>query len=126
MQESITTFGCTTPYGRNIDYICTDFDKAESAYTLYEKKMRGVIAECLRPCQYMKVSGTKFNVFPGNMIEPRIHIYFDELVKVSQTYITYTSLEMLAEVGGYVGLFLGVSVYHFKDLFNYILNKICA
>jgi len=32
-------------------------------------------------------------------------------------------LELLAEFGGYVGLFLGISVFDLKDVFNTVLQS---
>ena len=117
-------FGCTTPLGYNIDNICTDKERGKEAMKLYNTKMFGLIDKCPKPCEFMKISGTISKVLAGNKKNPPIFIHFDELVRVSHSYLTYTSLEMLAEVGGYVGLFLGVSVYHFKDLLSVMLTKL--
>ena len=43
---------------------------------------------------------------------------FDQFVKVTNTYIAYTELELIAEFGGYVGLFLGFSVFHLTTAFQ--------
>ena len=49
-----------------------------------------------------------------------------------EVHISYNILELMAEVGGYVGLFLGVSVNQFSDLikssfssWNSIRNRLC-
>ena len=45
---------------------------------------------------------------------------FQKFIKVSRTHWDYGGLELIAEVGGYVGLFLGVSVNQLA-----ILTKVC-
>ena len=47
-----------------------------------------------------------------------LSLQFRQFVKVYKSYWAYEGLEMIAEVGGYVGLFLGVSVNQIKLLFE--------
>ena len=49
--------------------------------------------------------------FPG-IIWPGSRVNFPENVHVQvyESYYTYDGLSMVAEIGGYVGLFLGISV----------------
>ena len=53
---------------------------------------------------------------------------FDQFIKVTDTYIAYTELELFAEFGGYVGLFLGFSVFHLSGAFQkglrFLIQKI--
>merc|ERR1712051_716384 len=48
-----------------------------------------------------------------------IWLRFDEYIKVTSSTHGYTEL---AELGGYVGLFLGLSVFDLRLVFNKILN----
>ena len=48
---------------------------------------------------------------------------FEELVAVTKDYYTYTELSLIAEIGGYVGLFLGVSVNQVIDLMDFMVVK---
>ena len=41
--------------------------------------------------------------------------YFPPRVMVSEEKFFYTFLSLMAEIGGYVGLLLGVSLFHFAD-----------
>ena len=43
-------------------------------------------------------------------LQGNLTIDFHQYVKVSKSYWEYDAIELIAEVGGYVGLFLGVSV----------------
>ena len=48
--------------------------------------------------------------------------FYDWLSKVQETvaYYSYDDLSFIAEIGGYVGLFLGASIYQTADLFQFI------
>ena len=50
-----------------------------------------------------------------------IQLTFQKYIKVTSTYWSYAGLSLVAEVGGYVGLFLGVSVNQISDIFERIL-----
>ena len=47
---------------------------------------------------------------------------FNLFTKESIAYLTYTELELIAEFGGYVGLFLGYSVLSLTDVFKKIIH----
>ena len=47
---------------------------------------------------------------------------FDKYIKVTKAKYSYTELELLAELGGYVGLFLGLSVFDFRQVIHKILK----
>ena len=51
---------------------------------------------------------------------------FDKYVKVTKVKRSYTELELLAELGGYVGLFLGISVFHLSQAVDKILDVIAS
>ena len=40
------------------------------------------------------------------------------MIKVTEAYYSYTELELIAEFGGYVGLFLGISVFDINQIFS--------
>ena len=49
---------------------------------------------------------------------------FPKYVRVSSSYYSYNLLELLAEVGGYVGLFLGVSIIQISSLVKILMAKL--
>ena len=51
-----------------------------------------------------------------------IFLKFKKFIKVSKARYSYGGLELLAELGGYVGLFLGISVFHLSDAFSKIVK----
>ena len=43
-------------------------------------------------------------------------------IKYSSEYILYTFISMAAEIGGYVGIFLGISIVNIGDYVNKLLE----
>ena len=56
----------------------------------------------------------------GNRTDFSINFY--QYIKVAEASYSYTELELVAEIGGYVGLFLGVSVIDINQIFSKLLN----
>ena len=75
-------------------------------FSISEKNYEG----CYYPCSYFIVS-TKQD--KGGGISPgssKIILTFEELIQVTKSHYIYSELSLIAEIGGYVGLFLGISV----------------
>ena len=51
-------------------------------------------------------------------------LHFNEQVHETVAYYSYDELSFIAEIGGYVGLFLGASMYQTADLFDTIMRNI--
>ena len=107
--------GCTSPYGRNKSSICTDKEKSTLAYDLFENLTLNNLTDannrCPKSCTYQMTSFSSFlKEDNGNPDHGYLYLKFQRFIKVSRSRYAYTWLELLAEVGGYVGLFLGVSV----------------
>ena len=45
---------------------------------------------------------------------------FNEQVHETDAYYSYDGLSFIAEIGGFVGLFLGASIYQTADLFQFL------
>ena len=117
--DSLAMFGCTTPYGRIKDRSCVNATLMKQAREFYDYKiMADEYQQCPNPCTTIT---STFNI--RNQIKNKneaestqINIEFPSKVKVIQAYHAFTILSLVAEVGGYVGLFLGVSVLDLKSL----------
>ena len=120
--------GCTTPSGLNWNNICKDTNKSIQAFKLFYKlnDNRMNIEKCLFPCHYSKISVTPLIIrrkeMPKSKMKDQMQLIFDKYIKVTQSSISYTGLELLAELGGYVGLFLGLSVFDLKHAIYKIIN----
>ena len=55
---------------------------------------------------------------------PRLIMYFNEYIQEIVNYYSYDDLSFIAEIGGYVGLFLGASFFQIADLFTPIFRKL--
>ena len=117
--------GCTTPFGNRLDNICTDKNQSLKAMELFDvmRDKRFKIDECPYPCKFIK------SLLIPNIIRKieseangEFELYFGKFIKVTNSYYSYTELELLAEFGGYVGLFLGVSVSHLNQALDRILD----
>ena len=52
-----------------------------------------------------------------------VYIKLKENIQVFEAQYLYSALSMIAEVGGYVGLFLGISVNQVSTMLNVVLEK---
>ena len=127
-QMSMANAGCTTPYGPDKSNICTDPAKGKQVYDIYGKvKDNHTFAStlCARSCKYQIIGLSRFEIGEGQPLSATnlkddkrktLTLSFQEFVKISKSRPSYTFLELLAEVGGYVGLFLGISINQTFDL----------
>ena len=75
------------------------------------------------PCSTMDIFlGLPFDGKQDNG-ESYVKMYVKSTVKVKKTVLDYTWLSMLAEIGGYTGLLLGVSVVNVTGPIDKFLHK---
>ena len=97
----------------------------EKAMKFYDDKtIEDDFTDCLNPCTTFIPTLTVYKAYKIPQSQGLIEIAFPSQVKVITTYPTYTFLSLIAEVGGYVGLFLGVSILDLKRIINYIYEKV--
>ena len=120
--ETIKTVGCTNDYFSNKSKICMDEEKEKEAKKLYtdmvldnKKKM------CLNPCTNI-ISSSSIRSKQQTFSPGYLGIDFPLEVKVMKTYPAYEVLSLIAEIGGYVGLFLGFSVLDLKSIGEFALS----
>ena len=114
--------GCTSPFGSgtNQSNICIDPVKAKMAYGIFEKfaynNLTAKREKCPKSCTTLitNIGSYTETEWTGGYLKIR----FQRSVKVSRSRVTYGLLELLAEVGGYVGLFLGVSINQMSSVMN--------
>ena len=118
-EELDKNIGCTVPFlpairsnfTGNISEICNKPNKSMSAVELYDfLRSSGQSNICGTPCEGMDVYlGLPF-ISKTEQNWGHIKIYLKSTVKIKRTVLDYTFLSLVAEVGGYVGLLLGISV----------------
>ena len=57
----------------------------------------------------------------GNYVQIRMK----NTIKVTQSKFWYDGLTLMAEIGGYVGLFLGISVVHINEMLYKVWKSFC-
>ena len=80
---------------------------------------------CNKPCSYVTLrASTVWEREKRYKTIVKMLIYFNENIKVTKAYHIYSGLSLIAEIGGYVGLFLGVSINQITNLFNVFIQHI--
>ena len=86
-----------------------------------------LMTECLIPCSIFTFSTEAINSKQELNNQGNAHaiveINFEDLIKVTTDYYTYTAVSLIAEIGGYVGLFLGISVNQIINLIDILVEK---
>ena len=130
-KKSLEELGCTTPFAPNKNKICTNRTIGKRAYSNFNRFMYSHSEEnyegCKYPCSYFKVSTKQNGGYAESEKVATVQLNFAELIQVSKSYYTYSELSLIAEIGGYVGLFLGISVNqmpYLLDIFRAFLARI--
>ena len=114
--------GCTSPYQNDKSNICTDPEKGKIAakdlyYTMIHNKSFAS-SVCPKTCKFQVINTKNYQKMASIFLKKILRLRFEEFTKVSTSSLSYTFLELMAEVGGYVGLFLGVSINQTIDLLS--------
>ena len=126
----MSEFNCTSPWGTNKDHICTNETVGFSALRMYldyflHQNVTKAKTLCPKSCNLMELrSGNQQGGIQERINGKRsgsISFKLNQIITVSTDQYTYIWLNFIAEVGGYVGLFLGYSVYHITDALDRIL-----
>lgn len=120
-QEVFKEVGCVTPFeGRN-EKVCKEPEKGKKAYQVYQRSMLNT-SVCMYPCQYHSTF-TINKVEEPDMQPGSLWLGFRNFIQVHKANHIYTSLDLLASVGGYIGLFLGFSLLQIRDVLVLMIKK---
>ena len=119
-EENEKKFGCTVPWhpemtslksNKKIE-ICDNSNLGEEAKKQFDKFVDGIITEDLVPCAWFDIfTGlTDVDETDNNMNEAFARLYLKAKIKVKSIVLHYDSTTFAAEIGGYVGVLLGVSI----------------
>ena len=101
--------GCSTPFSLgDPNTVCQDSNTSTIALELYDQYLvqHNHSNTCPHSCTKTLMH---YNVKKENK-EKEIRINFPRQIKRFTSYYSYELLSMLAEIGGYIGLLLGVSL----------------
>ena len=100
------------------NHICTQEGLAAKAKRIGKDNLH----LCASPCKYTKVTCNLRNKITND--KPRIRLTFPGSIQVHKAFYVYDELSLIAEIGGYVGLFLGWSVYQITDLLDLSIESL--
>ena len=68
----------------------------------------------------MKVNFAGHDSIAAHVVENEAYVlfYIKDQIELKKSYLSYSKVSLLAEVGGYVGLLLGVSLMDISVLFD--------
>ena len=120
-QKSLDKLDCTTPFANNLDKICINETKAKLASKLYFKVHSS--SSCMYPCKHLAHFNMKVNSNTNRKNSTSLRFFFKQYIQTSTSKCTYDFLDLFAAVGGFLGLFLGFSIFEFKDGVTFLVRK---
>ena len=131
-EMSMAKYGCTHPFGNHKDHICTLKDKSQEAFATFKRwfvtqNSGNFGKQCGEPCtsittKMAKISTEKYDYENHALLRCR----FAEQIKVISAFYAYSTLSLIAEIGGNVGLFIGFSFFnlgnYMERLYRSLLN----
>ena len=119
----INETGCTVPWVSDKNKICSNLNSSKRAYQIYSENRRNQNNICSNSCNFTDVNLNPPIIENRQNLIAKTAFYFKRDIKTSNEYFIYTQLHMIAEIGGYVGLMLGVSFINIGSLINKLLDK---
>ena len=136
-KELINEFNCTVPFlptstlerSDDID-ICREPDTRRKAYARYDLLKRNNENKlCKNPCNTVQPYFGLFFQDPTYKEKDKAYlkIYLQSMTTIRVTVMDYDGIAMIADIGGYTGLLLGMSAIHLsRFIFKSILKLINA
>lgn len=125
LKESMEKLGCTSQWDEtNLEDICLNEESIKNSYQI-SLKTWNYNGSCLYPCSFimppllMTTSTQQQYTDDTSTLE----LKFSEKVQIFESVRTYSTLSLIAEIGGYVGLFLGVSIYQLTGVVDFIFIR---
>ena len=119
--------GCTVPFFQNKEHVCTDVEKAREALGIYKRIIpKRNFKNCLQPCNYLKayLIQSQYNHNAPSESKKVFFKFGGDGIQVTSAFEAYGELSLFADIGGYVGMFLGLSFSQLTELSNYVLSKL--
>ena len=131
--ENENVFGCSVPwhpkYRSNVTgdeiKICQSAEKARKARKRYGTLWAAKLSHEWIPCATFETSPGLPDIddTDNNQEEAFIRLYVKRKIKIKSIIMHYDSTTLTAEIGGYIGMFLGVSIVDLGILLNaFLLN----
>ena len=120
---------CRAPFVRDDnERICTKPKDINTTFWISMNRSTNQKKDCLIPCRSLKVNLGAKNYVKKNVADQeygQLFLYYDPRVTKNIEHRLYTILSLFAEIGGYVGLLLGYSVFNLATwISGIILRKV--
>ena len=116
-----TEDNCTVPYVRDDSRICTKESDMNTTFWIAWNGVTNQQLDCNIPCHSLTVNLGAKN-YQNKTVEKQnyglLYLYYAPRVTQSEEHLLYTLLNLFAEIGGYVGLILGYSLFHVAALIS--------
>ena len=99
---------------------------SKSAVEEYLKQRYTKYNSCSKPCTVVDIQSTLVSKSKSESSNPRLMFMFGKTIAVSRDVLAYSSLNLVAELGGYLGLTLGLSLMHLELPLRLIWQKLVA
>ena len=99
------------------DNICKDQNQVEKAIKIFNTTLHNY--SCNYPCEYLSdLNNHQVEAIPGS------HFFmFKRFVEKRTAKHLYSLIDLFAALGGYLGSFLGVSLFHLREGFAFLIKK---
>ena len=108
-------------------YICSNETIGKMASDIInegEPKFEYQDLNCKHACSFMNIEAQETTEYNGSSLDKgSVKFKFHSKVKVLRSQYSFPLLTLIAEVGGYVGLFLGVSLLQISDLLDWFSSR---
>ena len=117
---------CTAPYVRDPNRICTKERDIYAASKIATNLISNGEHGCLNPCHWVTVDLGAKNYQTDNLKNftsddyALLDLYFLPTATQNREKLLYTILHLFAEIGGYLGLLLGYSMFSFFGWINQV------
>ena len=121
-----TMENCTVPWIRDNHKICTKPDDINTAFWIGWNRVTNQRNDCGSPCNRLITNlGAKQIIKLKNDVDEDkavLLLYFPQKMLIIKEHFLYKIFNLLGEIGGYVGLFLGYSLFHVATFFNKFID----
>ena len=116
--------GCRTPWTMNFDLPVCDNQTVslKESYKTYEEAILNENKLCPDMCRSLETSLFKVNTRSRSDGRALFGIYTPRTITITEEHYLYTSVNLFAEIGGYLGLFMGYSLFNIANIFGQFLD----
>ena len=118
-----TKDNCTAPWVPDTHNICTDANDISTSYRIWKNRVQCDAGDCILPCHsvFVQLNAKNTQIINNGKEYALLNLYLPSKLAKSKEHFLYHSNNLFAEIGGYVGLLLGLSLL---DLFIWVNNII--